>query len=122
MTLVLAIHRCNILNVCQDNGSEFEKLFKKACQELLIDQYYSRIHTPKDNAVNERFNRTVKEEFISLGNFNPDPDIFNQRLTEWLIEYNSVRPHQSLAYQSPLEYLDDYYKGVSPMYSSLTLD
>lgn len=46
---------------------------------------------------------------------------FNQKLLDWLIEYNSLRPHQTLDYKSPLEYLDIYYNSeVSPRYSSLT--
>lgn len=105
----------NVPRVGHDNGSEFEKLFKRACQELKIEQYYSRIHTPKDNAVNERFNRTLKEEFISLGNFSSDPDVFNRNMTEWLIEYNFYRPHKSLGYKAPME-----YSRLSPMYSSCT--
>lgn len=52
--------------------------------------------------------------------FVPD---FNDALTDWLIEYNSIRPHKTLDYSSPLEYLDNYYSTLgelSPMYSSLT--
>jgi len=30
----------------------------------------------------------------------------NPRLTEWLIKYNSNRPHQSLAYLSPVEQIE----------------
>lgn len=111
-----------ILNIHHDNGSEFEKEFKEACRELGISQYYSRPHTPKDNAVLERFNRTVQEEFVSL----TEADLFyttefNRALTDWLIEYNFKRPHQTLDYKSPLVYLDDYYASqVLPMYSSST--
>jgi hypothetical protein len=36
--------------------------------------------------VNERFNRTLKDEYLGLGNFRSDPDFFNRRLTEWLVE------------------------------------
>ena len=86
-----------------DNGSEFAKLFEKTCTKLKIPHYFSRVKTPKDNAINERFNRTLKEEFIQLGNFTTDPLLFNQRLTEWLIEYDFNRPHQSLDYLSPIE-------------------
>ena len=101
--------------VGHDNGSEFEKYFKATCQELKIKQYYSRVRTPKDNPDNERFNRTLKEEFIRLGNFHSNPVIFNQRLTEWLIEYNFHRPHETLNYQTPIE-----FSKVLPMYSSCT--
>jgi hypothetical protein len=32
---------------------------------------------------------------------NPDFDIINKELNEWLIEYMFVRPHQSLGYDTP---------------------
>lgn len=104
-----------IPRVGHDNGTEFEKYFKQACQELKIEQYYSRVRTPKDNPDNERFNQTLQNEFIALGNFHSDPDIFNRQLTEWLIEYNFRRPHQSLGYKTPME-----FSKVLPMYSSCT--
>lgn len=56
-------------NIQTDNGSEFQKHFERACQKLALTRYYNRPRTPKDNAVNERFNKTVQEEFIHLGNF-----------------------------------------------------
>ena len=102
--------------VGHDNGTEFEKYFKRTCQELKIEQYYSRVRTPKDNPNNERFNRTLKEEFLNLGNFNSDSEIFNQKLTEWLIEYNFGRPHETLGYKTPME-----FSNVLPMYSSCTV-
>jgi len=109
-----------IENIQTDNGSEFQGYFQKACQELNIPRYYSRIKTPKDNAVNERFNRTLKEEFIQLGNMTDDTVLFNQRLTEWLIEYNFKRPHQTLDYMSPINFSYKYHK-VLPMYPSSTV-
>lgn len=105
----------NIPRVGHDNGTEFEKYFKLACQKLGIEQYYSRVRTPKDNPNNERFNRTLQEEFIDLGNYNSDPAVFNRKLTEWLIEYNFKRPHEALGYQTPMKFND-----LSPMYSSCT--
>lgn len=101
--------------VGHDNGTEFEKYFKQTCQELKIEQYYSRVRTPQDNPNNERFNRTLEEEFIQLGNFRPDPEIFNPLLTEWLIEYNFHRPHEALNYETPMK-----IAKVLPMYSSCT--
>lgn len=101
--------------VGHDNGSEFEKYFKKECEALGIDQYYSRVRTPKDNPENERFNRTLQEEFVNEGNFHYDPAVFNPKLTEWLIEYNFMRPHQSLGYKTPIA-----FTKLLPMYSSCT--
>jgi len=62
-----------IENIQTDNGSEFLKYFDKACKELNINHYFSRNHTPKDNACNERFNRTLQEEFLKQGNFHLFP-------------------------------------------------
>ena len=106
-------------NVQTDNGSEFLKHFDKACHELGIQHYFSRTRTPQDNAVCERFNRTLQEEFISMGNMTTDTIVFNRRLTEWLVEYNFGRPHQTLGYLTPIEFNQKYMK-VSERWSSST--
>jgi transposase InsO family protein len=108
-----------IENIQTDNGSEFAKYFESLCTELRIDHYFSRVRTPKDNAVNERFNRTLQEEFLQLGNMTADTVQFNQRLTEWLIEYNFHRPHQALGMMPPINFSFKYHK-VLPMYPSNT--
>ena len=102
-------------NIQTDNGSEFEKYFNQACFKLKINRYYSRARTPKDNAVNENFNGTLRREFLELGNFNPNIVKFNSNLTEWLVEYNFNRPHQSLNYQTPIQFTTKHLK-VLPMY------
>ncbi|MDP2363305.1 MAG: integrase core domain-containing protein [Ignavibacteria bacterium] len=109
----------SVLNALHDNGSEFHKEFIEACQDLGIAQYWSRNHTPTDNSINERFNRTLQDEFIALGNFNPDPVQFNQKLTEWLIEFTFVRPHEALGYDTPWQFYQKINK-VLPMYPSRT--
>jgi len=117
------LHRLHYLldgkleNVQTDNGSEFKLHFDKALSKLNIPHYHSRVKTPKDNAVNERFNRTLSEEFLAMGNLVADTTLFNQRLTEWLIEYNFKRPHQSLGYLPPINFHFKYHK-VLPMYPS----
>ncbi len=108
-----------IENVQTDNGSEFHRHFETACQDLGLEHYWSRIKTPTDNAVNERFNRTLQDEFISLGNMTADTLVFNRNLTEWLIEYNFRRPHQALNYLPPISFTFKYHK-VLPMYPSST--
>ncbi len=108
-----------IWNTCHDNGSEFHKHFQKAVQELKLGDYWSREYTPKDNPINERFNRTLQEEFISFGNMTADVVLFNKRLTEWLIDYNFVRPHQTLGYETPWSFYEKTAK-VLPMCSSRT--
>ncbi len=108
-----------IENIQTDNGSEFAKDFRSAATALRLPHYFSRVKTPTDNPFDERFNRTFEEEFIQMGNMTSDCAVFNKRLTEWLVEYNFKRPHESLAYEVPVEY---HYKNqkVSPMYPSST--
>lgn len=111
----------NVNYIHSDNGSEFEGNFVKACGDLKINQIYSRPYTPKDNPSLERFNRTVQEEWLDLSKTGLD-DIgkANLDLTNWLIEYNNVRPHVSLDYNTPLEYAYQKFPKVLPMYPTDT--
>ena len=65
--------------------------------------------------MNERFNQTLQREFIRMGNYCPDPIKFNGSLTEWLIEYDFNRPHDSLDNKTPIQLTE-----VLPMYPSDT--
>jgi len=108
-----------IENLQTDNGSEFQGMFEKAAKKLNLEHYFNRVKTPKDNPVNERFNRTLKEEFLQLGDFHSDPQIFSPKLGKWLEEFNFRRPHEALDYKTSIEFACG--KGqVSKMYSSCT--
>lgn len=109
-----------IENIQTDNGSEFQKYFEQGCQKLKINRYYSRVKNPKDNPDIERFNRTIQEEFVNMGNITDNVTLFNERLTEWLIHYNFQRPHQTLDYMPPINFVFKYHK-VLPMYPSSTV-
>ncbi len=69
----------------------------------------------------ERFNQIIQKEWIRGGHFTPDIKRFNQELAPWIIEYNFVRPHETLSYLTPIEFVIKYGK-VSQMYSSYTWD
>ena len=116
-----------IAAVLSDNGSEFAKYFDQACRRLNIVHIYTRVKTPKDNPVDERFNRTLQEEFMQVSEYfepalaSDDLTEANNLLTEWLIFYNFERPHQTLKYKTPVEWYNSYQlKEVSPMYPSIT--
>ena len=108
-----------ILNSHQDNGSEFKKEFEQVCQKKDVQQYFSRPRTPKDNPSLERFNQTIQREWVNNGHFTPDIKRFNKELTPWIVEYNFVRPHETLSYLTPIEFAVKY-KQLSQMYSSST--
>ena len=105
-----------IENLQTDNGSEFALEFERASAELGIQRYFSRVRTPKDNSEVERFNETLEYEWLYNFNLSLDPQELNPQLTEWLIEYNFNRPHQSLGYLTPIEYIEK----VLPMWSAST--
>lgn len=114
-----------IAAILSDNGSEFVKYFEEACKKLKIIHLFTRVKTPKDNAVDERFNRTIQEEFMEVDEYfeaflaRESLIEANQRLTEWLMFYNFERPHQTLKYKTPIEWYNSYkLKEVSPMYPS----
>lgn len=90
-----------------DNGSEFAKYFADACTTLNITQYHTYPRSPKMNAHIERFNRTISEDFIAerLHLLATDIGRFNEQLIDWLLWYNTERPHESLHNLSPLQYI-----------------
>jgi len=113
-----------IENLQTDNGSEFAWEFERATARLGIQRYFSRVKTPKDNSEIERFNQTVEYEWLYNSNLSLDPEELNPGLTEWLIEYNFNRPHQSLGYLAPVEYIErelaKIRSPVLPMWSAST--
>ncbi|KKP88713.1 MAG: Integrase catalytic region [Berkelbacteria bacterium GW2011_GWA2_35_9] len=93
-----------LAHIQTDNGSEFSSEFEDAITQLNATHWFSRNHTPQDNAIIERFNQTLQDEWLNDSNFTSDIRKFNQALTVWLEEYNFIRPHQTLDYLTPIEY------------------
>jgi transposase len=117
---LLYLSNSQITNIHHDNGSEFAGEFEKSCRLLNIQQVYSRVRRPKDNAALERFNRTIQGEWLAVSETGLDDlDEANREVTNWLIDYNFKRPHQSLAYQTPIEYATLNYP-LSPMWPAST--
>lgn len=87
-----------------DNGPEFRSklfqiwLFKNGIKHVRIQK-----GKPQQNAVIERFNKTFREDILDAEIFK---SVEQAQLVadDWVKDYNTVRPHQSLNYQTPLEY------------------
>ncbi len=96
-----------IHTVQTDNGSEFAGVFKEAIEELEVTHLWSRPRSPKSNGFVERFNWTIQDEFLNyhIGEAGVDTSHFDQLLSDWLVFYNTKRPHQGLAYKTPSQYL-----------------
>ena len=96
-----------ITHVQTDNGLEFEKHFRELLEKKNIVHFYNYPRCPKMNAMVERFNRTIQEQFINwnLMNLRDDLNQFNKDLMDWLLWYDTKRPHESLGMVSPLRYI-----------------
>ncbi|MFP1176465.1 IS481 family transposase [Klebsiella pneumoniae] len=96
-----------IKQVVTDNGKEFLGNFDKTLQEASIKHIWTYPYTPKMNATCERFNRTLREQFIEFNELLlfDDLNLFNQRMAEYLVLYNSKRPHKSLELMTPVDYI-----------------
>lgn len=93
--------------VLTDNGSEFKKHFSEELKRLHLTHYHTYPRTPKMNAHVERFNRTIQEDFVDYYSYDLlNPNIFNRKLMEWLLWYNTERPHHAFKNRlSPLQFM-----------------
>ena len=98
-----------VKHIQTDNGSEFMDDFAKMMDKLNKTHFYNYVKKPMWNGKVERFNRTMQEEWLQ------DPDIqvliaddrikANAELQKYIDWYNNERPHQSIGYMTPNEYM-----------------
>lgn len=94
-----------------DNGHEFLKEFDHYLKQENIPHQFIYPRSPKINGVVERFNRTIQDEFINRSDemYTQDWDRLNQKLEHYLTWYNTKRPHYSLNYMTPTQYLSQLH-------------
>jgi len=92
-----------------DNGKEFLKDFDKLCGELSLPHYFIEARHPKQNTYVENSHGSDEREFYQQGNVDKNIEEMNRMLEEWEHNWNYVRPHQSLNYLTPDEYLQKIY-------------
>ena len=88
-----------------DNGSELTSTaFTEWCAEQRIELRFIQPGKPDQNAFNERFNKTYRNEVLDAYVFDSIEQV--REITEtWLCEYNEERPHDSLGRVPPLMFL-----------------
>jgi len=91
-----------------DGGSEFEAVFEEECQKRNIKLFILPPHSPKLNGYVERAHRTHTEEFYEVVESSFDLPELRDELLEWERVYNTIRPHQSLDYMTPLKFLQQW--------------
>ena len=99
-----------IKRVQTDNGSEFAKYFDHRCQEYDLPHFFNYPKHPQSNGCLERFNRTIQEQFVNLHiDYLDEPLPFNVKLMEYLIWYNTEKPHRGIGKLPPLRYYLDHF-------------
>ena len=96
--------------IMSDNGAEFasrnnreEHPFEAMLLELGIKHRYTRPYRPQTNGKVERFWRTLDDDLIEGATFD-NLDHFASELFEYIVYYNSFRPHQALGGIAPKEF------------------
>lgn len=88
-----------------DGGSEFAAAFEAACQRAGIKLFVLPPKSPKLNGAVERAQRTHTEEFYEVHDVAWTLAALNRQVRSWERVYNTIRPHQSLGQQTPLQFL-----------------
>ena len=95
-----------------DGGSEFAAEFELACQQKQLPLFVLPPKSPKLNAHVERAHRTHNEEFYQVHAESDQLPTLNLQLRRWENTYNCIRPHQSLAYLTPLEFITRWKRNL----------
>ena len=100
----------NTARIQTDNGGEFEKHFDQACQEYDLVHFFNYPRHPRSNSYLERFNRTIQEQFVYWHiDYLDELNDFNAKMMEYLIWYNTEKPHRGIGNLSPLRYYIDNF-------------
>lgn len=94
-----------------DGGSEFEASFEEECCKRQIALFVLPPRSPKLNGYVERANRTHTEEFYEVTDSSFDLSVLRHELAQWQTVYNTIRPHQSLKYMTPLEFIQQWQQN-----------
>jgi putative transposase len=95
-----------------DNGSEFiSKALDKWANDRGVELDFSRTGKPTDNAFIESVNGSSRDECLNLHWFTSLPDA-QRKISASQEECNGDRPHSSLSYQTPKEFV--YSHQISP--------
>ena len=100
-----------------DNGSEFKKCFAEELRRLHLTHWHTYPKCPRMNPHEERFNRTIQEEFVDYHAGELLHLVtFNQKLVSHLLWHNAERPHWALDLKSPLQFLVEKHPEQSRMW------
>ena len=89
-----------------DNGPEFiSKALDAWAFENGIALHFIRPGKPTENGHIESFNGRLRDECLNVNWFIDLADA-KEKIELWRKDYNEVRPHSSLGYLTPIEYIN----------------
>jgi len=107
--------------IVSDNGTEFtSNAILGWAKDHRVEWHYIAPGKPMQNGYIESFNGRMRDELLNESLFI-DLDHARQLIDAWVTDYNTARPHSSLAYKTPAAYADTLTapKGV-PSVEALT--
>jgi len=103
--------------ILTDNGSEFKKHFDAELKRLHKEHWHTYPKQPKMNTHDERFNRSLQEEYIDYHEQELlDPASFNAGLMKHLLWHNTERPHFGINLKAPVEFITNHNPSDCNMY------
>jgi putative transposase len=91
-------------NIRCDNGPEFiSNALSEWCEGKGIQLCWIQPGKPTQNAYIERLNGTFRRDVLDAYLFSSIRQV-RQMVEEWLVEYNTIRPHQALGFLTPCEF------------------
>lgn len=112
--------------IISDNGTELTShAVLRWAAEHKVEWHYITPGKPQENGFTESFNGKLRDEFLNETLFTTLAEA-QHLAAEWLEDYNTVRPHSSLNYLTPMEFLQQQeadcarLSAVAPSASCLT--
>jgi transposase InsO family protein len=99
--------------ILTDNGKVFTArfgkgpgpvLFDRICAQNGIRHLLTAPYSPTTTGKVERFHRTLRAEFLKENDYRfATIEEAQEALDQWVVEYNTIRPHQSIGMRPPVE-------------------
>lgn len=86
-----------------DNGPEFiSHKLDDWCKENKVQLTFIQPGKPTQNAYIERMNGSLRRELLNAYVFKTISEV-REKTEEWMLDYNTNRPHKSLNYNTPMQ-------------------
>jgi len=109
----LKIYNFQFDAIMSDNGPEFTSdVFEGMCSNIGIKHIFTKPYRPQTNGKVEAFIKITKNEFFMPNKFESQEDLI-LNLGNFIFEYNHLRRHGGLNYQTPFDKLQSVTELLS---------